>query len=319
MTTSMINEDRFFRSGVKRLFTGRPWEIFNELLQNAQRSLAAHAWISFPEPHTCVVKDDGHGLTGGLESLRTLLVFSDSGFADPQVEAHQRPLGMGFYSLIANERVTGVAIESYSPPDGKVLVFAIDAARWLDDGEYRTSWQERVTWREPEDGETGFQLTITGSDVLIEEMRACLLDTPVQRVQSQIFGMSGRWIRNEMSPACGYGDLLEVLVDGEVLDTRLPAQISIRRPQIVDTYQGNTIRISLFEPPTEYNDRGYASIAINWFGQVILDGHTGYREWHAYLHVRSGHGRQDTGLPSVRSTWQAPIARRPAGSHPPLR
>jgi hypothetical protein len=289
MATSMINEDRFFRSGVKRLFTGRPWEVFNEILQNAQRSMATHVWITFPDAYTCVVRDDGHGLTWGLESLRTLLVFSDSGFANSQVEAQQRPLGMGFYSLIANERVRGVALESYTPTEGKVIIFAIDTERWLDDGEYRASWRERVEWREPENGETGFQLTITGNVSLMQEIRACLLDTPVQRVQSHTFGMSGHWIRTEMSPACGYGDLLEVLVDGGVLDTRLPAVISIRRPQIVDTYMGNPIRISLFEPPSEYNDRGYGALAINWWGQLILDSDSSYRQWHAYLHVRVGH------------------------------
>ena len=289
MTTSMINEERFFRSGVKRLFTGKPWEVFNELLQNAQRSMAAHVWITFPDANTCVVRDDGHGLTWGLETLRTLLVFSESGFANSQVEAQQRPLGMGFYSLIANERVIRIAIESYTPTEGKVITFAIYTARWLDDGEYRASWRKRVEWREPENGETGFQLTITGNASLMQEIRACLLDTPVRRVQSHTFGMSGHWIRHEMSPACGYGDLLEVLVDGEVLDIRLPAQISIRRPQIIDTYMGNPIRISLFEPPAEYNDRGYAAIAVNFWGQLILDGHSGYRQWHAYLHVRAGH------------------------------
>src|SRR5713226_8603379 len=115
MTTSMINEDRFFRSGVKRLFTGKPWEIFNELLQNAQRSMATCFEVSFPTTTSCVVQDNGHGL---VEGLRKLLVFSDSGFADPQVQANQRPLGMGFYSLIANERISHLRIESYSPSDG---------------------------------------------------------------------------------------------------------------------------------------------------------------------------------------------------------
>ncbi len=57
-----------------------------------------------------MIQDDGHGLVEGLESLRKLLVFSDSGFADPQVEEHQRPLGMGFYSLIANERITHLLV-----------------------------------------------------------------------------------------------------------------------------------------------------------------------------------------------------------------
>src|SRR6266699_882427 len=109
-TTSMINEDRFFRSGVQRLFTGKPWEFLSELIQNAQRGLARHVWVSFPSPCTCVIQDDGHGLVEGLESLRKLLVFSDSGFADPQVEEHQRPLGMGFYSLIANERITHLLV-----------------------------------------------------------------------------------------------------------------------------------------------------------------------------------------------------------------
>ncbi len=289
MATSMINEEQFFRSGVKRLFTGQPWEIFNELFQNAQRSHAQHVWISFPNPRACVVQDDGHGLHEGLHSLRKLLVFSDSGFADPQVAVQQRPLGMGFYSLIANERVTSVTIESHAPPDGKILVFAIDTARWLDDGAYRESWQERVEWREPEGGEElGFRLTITGSEALMAEIRQCLLDTPTHRMQTRRYGIDGRWIRSEMSPACGYGDLLDVVVDGELLDTRLPPRITIRQPQIVDVYQGNPIRISLYEPPNEYHGGGCASLAINWYGQLILDDLSGYRGWHAYLHVRSG-------------------------------
>src|SRR5712692_5160245 len=283
--TSMINEDRFFRSGVKRLFTGTPWEFLNELLQNAQRSLATHVWVSFSEAQSCVIQDDGHGLVEGVEGLRTLLVFSDSGFANPDVEVNQRPLGMGFYSLIANERITRLKIESYSPPDGKVLVFAIDSVRWLDDGEYRASWQERVGWREREEGAPGFQVTITGTEPLIQEIRACLLDTAAKREHERY--VDAHWLRSKMSPACGYSDLLSVVVDGEVLDTSLPTAITIRKPQIVATYQGNSIRISLFSASPGLLGIGGTALGVNWYGQLVVD--ASRVGWYAYLHVRTGH------------------------------
>jgi hypothetical protein len=285
-TMSMINVNRFFTSGIKRLFTGEPREMLGELLQNAQRSGARHVSFSFPAPDTCDMKDDGHGLAQGRESLQSLLVFSESGFLDPLVEEYQRPLGMGFYALIANERITQVCIESFSPPDDHILVLAIDTVRWLSDGAYRESWQERVSLRERESRETGFRLTITGDESLISEMRACLLDTPARKVHDNE-GMSGHWIRHTMSPACGYSDLLEITVDGEVLNTRLPVLLTIKAPDITATYQGNPIRISLFSASPAPFDSGNSSLIVNWFGQMIFD--TSQRGWYAYLHVRSGH------------------------------
>jgi len=286
-TTSMINEDRFFRSGVQRLFTGKPWEFLSELIQNAQRGLARHVWVTFPLSCTCVIHDDGHGLVEGVEGLRTLLVFSDSGFANPLVEAHQRPLGMGFYALIANERVAQLRIESYSPPDGSMLVFEIDTRRWLDDTAYRDAWRENVDWCDCQEGATGFRVTITGTESLIEEIRTCLLDTPAHRERDKVYGIDGRWIGSAMSPACGYGDLLEVVADGEGLDTSLPTAITIKDPQIIDTYQGSEIRISLFPAPTTHLDTTWSSLAVNWYGQLVLD--STRVGWHAYLHVRAGH------------------------------
>ncbi len=87
-----------------------------------------------------------------------------------------------------------------------------------------------------------------------------------------------------MSPACGYGDLLEVVVDGEVLDTSLPTAITIKDPQIIDTYQGNEIRISLFSAPITHLDTTWSSLAVNWYGQLVLD--SSRVGWHYHLTTR---------------------------------
>src|SRR5260370_21018182 len=141
---------------------GKPAEFLGELLQNAQRSSASRVWVTFPDAVTCVIQDNGHGLIQGVESLRALLVFSDSSFANPVVEAHERPLGMGFYALIANERITHLRLESCTATDEQMLVFEMDTQRWLDDKAYRENWQSRVLRRDRQGEDNGFRVTLTG-------------------------------------------------------------------------------------------------------------------------------------------------------------
>ena len=288
---ALINAERFFRSGIKRLFSGTPWESLNELMQNAQRSGATWVGFSFPAPDTCVVEDNGHGLVHGEEDMRRLLEFSTSGFADPAVEQNQEPFGMGLYALIVNERITGITFWSFSLLERAFLAFALDTRRWLNDREYRETWVQRVQRHHaPREGERGFRLTLTGTPQFIEEVRACLLDTAAGRRVRGCGVDDSCWIQNSMSPACGYADLLQVIVDGETIDTSLPLTVLIQEPQIVDAYQGNEIRISLFSAPSTFLPvrRGWANLAVNWYGQLVFGGDQQRRGWHAYLHVRRG-------------------------------
>jgi hypothetical protein len=286
---TLVNEDRFFRTGVARLFTGSAREFINEVLQNAQRSLSTHIWISFPTPATCVIQDDGHGLVDGPESLKKVLVFSASGFANPQVEKDQRPLGMGLYSVIANEQVERIIIESYVASRSKTLAFDLDTKRWLTDDRYRGSWRRRVRLRGAQEGDHGFRLTIIGTESLINDIRACLLDTAAIRIQQNLGGMDAEWLQNKMSPACGYEDLLEVFVDGEPLDLRLPNDITRKNMQVRGTYQGNDVFLSLYPSPVTWRSghMRWPGLLCNFFGQVVS--HPKNDGWHAYLHVRAGH------------------------------
>lgn len=285
---TLVNEDRFFRAGVTRLFTGAVREFINEVIQNAQRSLSTHVWISFPTPTTCVIQDDGHGLAEGRESLKKLLMFSSSGFENPQVEENQRPLGMGLYSVIANEQVERIIIESYVASQEKTLSFEMNTKRWLTDGRYRESWRRRVRLSGAQKGDYGFCLTIIGTEPLIADIRTCLLDTPASHAQHD-FGMDVAWLQHKMSPACGYADLLEVFVDGEPLDLQLPNDIVLKNMQVRGTYQGNDVFLSLYPSSTTWRSSHWPwpGLLCNFYGQIVS--HPRNDGWHAYLHVRRGH------------------------------
>lgn len=286
---SLINEARFFRSGVSRLFSGKPAEFVGELLQNAQRSHASRVEITFPDAETCVIQDNGHGLLQGVESLRMLLTFSESGFADPLVEADQQPLGMGFYALVANERMTTLLLESKTAANERVLRFALDTRRWLDESAYRQSWLTRVQWRDEPEASQGLRITLKGEPSLITDIRACLQATAACQFQTTRgkMALNRHWCQHTMSPACGYADLLDVVVDGQPLDLRLPDELSGKQAQIIDTYQGNPIAITLLPFPDDPTSVQWAGLVVNWYGQLIF--HERALGWQAYLHVRSGH------------------------------
>ena len=98
---SLIDEDAAFRKLVIRLFTGNAREAVGELLQNSQRAGATWIDFQFPDPTHCHICDNGHGLLQGLESLYHLLRLVDTRYENEDVEQHQAPMGVGFYSLLA--------------------------------------------------------------------------------------------------------------------------------------------------------------------------------------------------------------------------
>src|SRR5437016_5924618 len=163
----MINEHALFSNVVKRLFTGKAQECLCEILQNSQRSGATRVDISFPERSICVIEDNGHGLTHGVESLRALLVFAESGY-DAHVKENQAPMGVGIYALIANEAV--IRVESGT------LSFSLKTQDWLHDALYRESWQERVV---QQSNVQGFRLTIVGSQTLMQEIGQCFQEPTI--------------------------------------------------------------------------------------------------------------------------------------------
>ena len=270
---SLLNEHAIFSSLVKRLFSGTIPELLGELFQNAQRSGTSHVDIRFPDSSHCVIADNGHGLMPGsdLEGLRKLLVLADSLYLDQKVTQNQNPMGVGLYSLIANEHISALHIQSNG------LSITIDTRRWLCDHEYREAWEEHLATVGPVE-EHGFRITITAAPSFIADMRACLLNdgraAPIRQADRDA------WVRNQMSPVCGYADLLSISLDGALLDPVLPSFLSLPKAEIQESYQGSLVRISLF-------CQGCAGVAVNWFGQIVVDERPSLG-CQAYLVVRSG-------------------------------
>lgn len=272
MPTYSIDEHKFIERVAARLYTFRPQEIIAELLQNSQRAGATQVRFSLPSPTTCVYEDNGHGLEGGISALCQLLVLAESRFRDPNVEANQRPMGVGFFSALVNERITRLVIESNQ------LSLEIDTGRWMHDEDYWASWEERVVVHD-EVTIPGFRLVIEGSEDLLTHIRQCLT-----RGNSIYDLCDADSFRARYNPVGGYSELFDVFLDGESVSVSLPWDVTLPRPDISLEYLGNTLRIALF--PTQ--QPRYSGLMTNWFGQAIPD-YNGWNGLRVYLAVRQGH------------------------------
>lgn len=281
-TTSMINQQKFFRNVLPRLFRGTAREIVIELLQNAQRAGGTRIDFAFSSPTTCVISDDGHGLVNGIEDLRTLLILADSHYQDEQVEEQQAPMGLGLYALIVHEGVQQLHIQSNG------LSLDIDTRRWLHDSVYLESWEERVQPVQEavldaidvikvdhQEQHAGFHLQITGSEDLIKNLRAVLLcGNPHFEFENSEF------LAESYNPVTGFQDLLDIFLDGQQVRIEGAEEVSLPDAEIITTYQGNEVRISLLGRPG-------GCLVVNWYGQLIF-------HWNAmwpfqiYLIVRNG-------------------------------
>lgn len=286
----LVNQALLFRNVLPRLYLGTVWEFLRELFQNSYRAQATRVEISTMEPGCFFYHDNGHGISG-VEGLFHLLCVANSSYEDEFVEVNQRPMGIGFYSLLMHQNVHKVSIMSNG------ITLEIDTRRLREDEEYRNSWVERVQKQSPREA-PGFSLLVEGNPSLTEEVRAqmnCELPTPSEYWrQDRPFG-----------PARGYAGLLAISLDGEPVETELPAWFLLPKADIVDWYEGNCIRIALSESDvprpaipefeityyTSYSDLSdlsgdRAGLRACWYGQPLAD--RGISSVRVFLDVRAG-------------------------------
>ena len=268
MPTFSIDEHKLIEKVVSRLFSGRMREVLGEILQNSQRAGATRVNITFLSATSCDIVDDGHGLMQGMESLRNLLVLAESYFSDPRVEREQKPVGVGFHSLLVQEGISRVVIQS------GLLELEIDTKRWIHDRDYWATWEERVKLYDAARG-GGFRLHIEGRAVALEEMRQCLLhgNTVYDLYNYQRF-------LERYNPVAGYAEILDVYLDGKPISATLPDAITLPQPDIIAEYKGNMIRIAMFP------EEGYSGLFVDWHGQAIPN--YGWNGLRVYLIVREG-------------------------------
>ncbi len=251
----LINPMRL-RLGVKRAFTGDVAEALGEAFQNSARAGARNAQIT-TDDEGFTYEDDGRGLRNESD-FETLIKLGESGW-DPRIEEEQQPHGIGVHCLLAHEEVETVTFSS------NMLSLTLDAKRWWIDEQYVVQWRN--------------DLTLTMSPVVGLNIRV----TCSKDLTERILNILSAGPRSGLSPAEGYHDLLDITLNGEPVNTQVPAA-ALPQVQMIETkYHNNRLVIGLHGRDCYPTDRG---LWINWYGQMImfpLGGH-----FKAYLEVRSG-------------------------------
>jgi hypothetical protein len=263
---SMVDEQELFTRVVRRLFDGTVRELLGEVLQNCQRAGATRVDITFPCATRCVIGDNGSGLSG-FSDLDKLLRLAASHYDNELVEENQAPAGVGFYALIVHTQVHMLRVESNG------IALTIETQRWLGDKVYRDSWPKRVERLSSTEEKKGTCLTIDGEELFMVEIRS-LLNASLPHWVSNFSRLS-----QHLGPARGYEGILDIRLDGHAVPTQLPEWITLPDAEIVESYQGNVIRIKLARG-------GGPQLVALWYGQVIvLERPVPYR---VYLDVRRG-------------------------------
>ena len=183
-------------------------------------------------------QDDGCGIDGSHAAFRKLLAGGASGW-DDEGRRNQAPLGVGLHALLAHEDVRRIAIA------GGKKATEIERDKWWTDKEYYTAWKSRIR---PGTVETGLQIAITikaGTAKDCEQLQRSLkADVEMQ--------------------ACGYHDIMRVVVDGEEV-----APVKPLKGGFTATYQGCHVQL-LVDPRPDNSYRTHErSCRINWYGQFL--------------------------------------------------
>jgi hypothetical protein len=261
---TLVNPDRI-RDTLKRQFDGSAHTVLGELLQNSQRSGSSEVHIipiieDPPEEATSkehslrysrlVYADDGTGLIG-REGFKKLICLGDSYYENPSVEQNQLPMGVGFNSLLANEKVTKVVIESNN------FLMEIDTHRWWNDIEYAKTCEIKSAHTP----ELGIILDIYAESEFIEEIIDLLSvgDTPFS-------GFKYDWKTHVRKyPAWGYHLIcLEILLNSRTVYNGYPRIIQDENILIETEYLAQ--RLVIFESCSWSSTNIHA---VNWYGQII--------------------------------------------------
>ena len=236
---TLVNSENV-RSSVKRMFRNTPAEILGELFQNSARAGAKRVTIITRETGF-TVSDDGAGVEG-VNGFLALLKIAETKYEDPGV-AQQHPMGIGLQSLLSHDQVKAVTFASGN------LELTIDTEKWFgtDESYYRT-WFDRLRTR----AQRARGLTIT------VECEAELAGALKQALRAQDK-------HGHFSPAQGYAGILDITLDGEPVETRLPLWATITRVLVDTTFKGARLLIG-FRGEASHCEK---SSSVLWYGQIV--------------------------------------------------
>jgi hypothetical protein len=140
-----------------------------------------------------IYQDDGRGLRDKSD-FEALLKLGESGW-DQSIEASQNPMGLGVHALLTHEEVESVIFSS------NLLSLTLDARRWRTDFQYAAGWADnlnQICFPSP-----GLTIGVMCSRALSEQLVNALTDG---------------W-QSYRSSARGYHDLLNIEINGKVVDT----------------------------------------------------------------------------------------------------
>lgn len=250
---TFINVDVFFQA-IRRMFDGSPRTILSELLQNAQRAGATEVHVT-TTTDTVVYHDNGGGLTDGPEGVIELLRLGESRYNDPRVALEQKPMGMGFYALLANDQVTAVTVQS------NAIEFSLDPAQWWASTAHRQDWLRRYkdTARNATVSYTpGFTLRIACTPAFA---------TAVAELLPELISDAGVRDYPYSPPYPAEGAHLAITCNGRPVATAVRRRYALPEAPITFTYQGNPVRVAL--DPHWPGTRADACW-INWYGQAVF-------------------------------------------------
>ena len=253
---TLVNADNI-KSSVKRMFRNTPAEIFGELFQNSARAGAKRVTITTREGGF-TVSDDGSGVDG-VKGFQALLKIAETRYANPGV-AEQHPMGVGLMSLLSHSSVRSVTFISGN------LELTVETEKWFGDDEaYSRAWFDRLRTR-PHRTE-GLTISVECEPEMVKALK------PALRAQDK---------HGNFSPAQGYEGILEITLDGEVVETRLPLWAQITQVLVETTFAGARLVIG-FRGDSGHCER---SSSVNWYGQLIPVKFEGSFDFH--LVVTSG-------------------------------
>lgn len=261
----MLVEEVKISSVVRRLFTNKVVEILGEILQNSQRAKADKIEFTVGADQTLVViTDNGNGLSeakGTPDQFLSLVTVAGSFYSDKTVSQDQKPMGIGFFSLLANQSVKRVEIHS----NGLCLNLPVESV-WEEPTFWQNNnWQKNIT---ASSFKKGFKIVVSCDSVFAEEMvkelkeQGSLYKSPVTRGYAEYFRL---FLNNE-----------EIII--KPFDrTELFSKVLIET-----TFEGAELLIGL--PTASYGFE--TSALVNWFGQLIKL--TLPNQLAFYLNVKSG-------------------------------
>lgn len=248
---SLIVNEKQLPATIKRLFKNSVSEIVGELLQNSQRAGASEIHFHLDrETQTIIVRDNGSGVPSDTESWSRILRMADSFYSNEQVEANQKPMGVGLLSLFALDSVKSVSVNSRN------RCATIETGLLWEAENYWANWTDLI--RDAPETVEGFELTVK-----YDEPEETFSYNRLAHKFEYALTKSGD--NHFFAAPRGYQDFLKIFLDGKVVDATLPAECVPKGNDLIydGFYENNRLRIGQSASPF----RAYAYVV--WYGQII--------------------------------------------------